>query len=300
MKEQIGFESLTGLIAFARAGSLGSYTAAARALSVSPSSVSKNIQRLEQHLGVVLFTRTTRSITLTPEGRDLHERVLRLLRDAEDIEQAAKRARAQPGGTVRIAASLPVGVHLLAPLLPLFRQRQPEVKIDLRLGDERVNVIEEGVDIAIRIGELADSSLLSRRLSPYQLGCYASPDYLKRCGEPQHPDELVNHQTVNLIYKSTGQLFRWPFTIGSREVEIQPSSAIVTDASEAVLVSVAAGAGIGMAASFMAASWAERGALVPVLAEFATERHNLTALWPESRRANPAVRAFLDMLFELL
>ncbi|MFW0700195.1 LysR substrate-binding domain-containing protein [Pantoea sp. R13S299] len=300
MKEQIGFESLTGLIAFARAGSLGSYTAAARALSVSPSSVSKNIQRLEQHLGVVLFTRTTRSITLTPEGRDLHERVLRLLRDAEEIEQAAKRARAQPGGTVRIAASLPVGVHLLAPLLPLFRQRQPEVKIDLRLGDERINVIEEGVDIAIRIGELADSSLLSRRLSPYQLCCYASPDYLKRCGEPQHPDELVNHQTVNLIYKSTGQLFRWPFTIGSREVEIHPSSAIVTDASEAVLVSVAAGAGIGMAASFMAASWVERGALVLVLAEFATERHNLTVLWPESRRANPAVRAFLDMLFELL
>lgn len=300
MKEQIGFESLTGLIAFARAGSLGSYTAAARALSVSPSSVSKNIQRLEQHLGVVLFTRTTRSITLTPEGRDLHERVLRLLRDAEEIEQAAKRARAQPGGTVRIAASLPVGVHLLAPLLPLFRQRQPEVKIDLRLGDERVNVIEEGVDIALRIGELADSSLLSRRLSPYQLCCYASPDYLKRCGEPQHPDELLNHQTVNLIYKSTGQLFRWPFTIGAREVEIQPSSAIVTDASEAVLVSVAAGAGIGMVASFMAASWAERGALVPVLAEFATERHNLTVLWPESRRANPAVRAFLDMLFELL
>ena len=300
MKEQIGFESLTGLIAFARAGSLGSYTAAARALSVSPSSVSKNIQRLEQHLGVVLFTRTTRSITLTPEGRDLHERVLRLLRDAEEIEQAAKRARAQPGGTVRIAASLPVGVHLLAPLLPLLRQRQPEVKIDLRLGDERINVVEEGVDIAIRIGELADSSLLSRRLSPYQLCCYASPDYLKRCGEPQHPDELVNHQTVNLIYKSTGQLFRWPFTIGSREVEIHPSSAIVTDASEAVLVSVAAGAGIGMAASFMAASLVERGALVPVLAEFTTERHNLTVLWPESRRANPAVRAFLDMLFELL
>ncbi|MGJ0479786.1 LysR substrate-binding domain-containing protein [Pantoea agglomerans] len=300
MKEQIGFESLTGLIAFARAGSLGSYTAAARALSVSPSSVSKNIQRLEQHLGVVLFTRTTRSITLTPEGRDLHERVLRLLRDAEEIEQAAKRARAQPGGTVRIAASLPVGVYLLAPMLPLFRQRQPEVKIDLRLGDERINVIEEGVDIAIRIGELADSSLLSRRLSPYQLCCYASPDYLKRCGEPQHPDELVIHQTVNLIYKSTGQLFRWPFTIGSREVEIHPSSAIVTDASEAVLVSVAAGAGIGMAASFMAASWVERGALVPVLAEFATERHNLTVLWPESRRANPAVRAFLDILFELL
>jgi len=300
MKEQIGIDSLTGLIAFARAGSLGSYTAAARALSASPSSISKNIQRLERQLGVVLFTRTTRSIALTPEGRDLHERVLRLLRDAEEIEQAAKRARAQPGGTVRIAASLPVGLHLLAPLLPLYRQRHPDVKIDLRLGDEHVNVIDEGVDIALRIGDLADSSLLSRKLSPYQLCCYASPDYLKRCGEPRHPDELVDHETVNLLYKSTGQLFRWPFTLGSREIEIQPSSAIVTDASEAVLVTIAAGAGIGMAASFMAASWVERGALLPVLTDFATQRQNLTVLWPESRRANPAVRAFLDMLFERL
>lgn len=104
MKDKMGFESLTGLIAFARAGSLGIYTAAARTLSVSPSAVSKSIQRLEQHLGISLFTRTTRSLTLTPEGRELHGRVLQLLRDAEEIEQAAKTARTEPAGTLRIAA----------------------------------------------------------------------------------------------------------------------------------------------------------------------------------------------------
>lgn len=300
MKEQIGFESLTGLIAFARAGSLGSYTAAARTLSVSPSAVSKSIQRLERHFGIALFTRTTRSLTLTPEGRDLHERVLRLLQDAEEIEQTAKRARAEPAGTVRVAASLPVGVHMLAPLLAQFRQRQAAVKIDLRLSDALVDFIEEGIDIAVRIGDLPDSGLLSRRLSPYRLCCYASPDYLSKRGTPRHPGELVDHETVNLRYKSTGQLFRWPFSIGEREIDILPPSAMVVDASEAVLTTIAAGAGIGMASSFMADSWVERGALRPVLTEFAVERHNLTVLWPESRRANPAVRAFLDILFEYL
>lgn len=300
MKEQIGFESLTGLIAFARAGSLGSYTAAARALSVSPSAVSKSIQRLERHLGLSLFTRTTRSLTLTPEGRDLHERVLRLLRDAEEIEQAAKSVRSEPSGTVRIATSLPVGLHMIAPVLAQFRQCQPKVKIDLRLSDDLVDFVEEGIDIAVRIGDLPDSTLLSRRLSPYRLCCYASPDYLIKHGTPQHPNELVDHETVNLRYKSTGLLFRWPFSMGEREIEILPPAAMVMDGSEVVLTTIAAGAGIGMASSFMAASWVERGELTPVLAEFAVERHNLTVLWPESRRSNPAVRAFLDMLFELL
>jgi len=299
MKEQFGFESFTGLMAFARAGSLGSYTAAARALSVSPSAVSKSIQRLERQLGIPLFTRTTRSLTLTPEGRDLHERVLRLLRDAQEIEQAVLTARAEPAGTLRIAASLPVGLHLIAPLLAQFRRQQPKVNIDLRLSDEHVDMVEDGVDIALRIGDLPDSGLVSRRLPPYRLGCYASPAYLKQHGEPEHPGALDEHDTVNLRYKRTGQLFRWPFRMGEQEIEILPSSAVVVDASEAVLATLAAGAGIGMASSFMVASWVERGVLVPVLTDFAVERQNLTALWPESRRANPALRAFLEMLFAL-
>jgi DNA-binding transcriptional LysR family regulator len=135
MKEQIGLERLTGLMAFARAGSLGSYTAAARSLSVSPSAISKSIQRLEAHLGVTLFTRTTRSLTLTAEGREIHGRALRLLRDAEDIEQVAKRARGEPAGTLRIAASLAIGLHIIAPALPQFRKLHPKVTIDLRLSD---------------------------------------------------------------------------------------------------------------------------------------------------------------------
>src|SRR4051812_27394446 len=148
MTEHIGLDRLTGLIAFARAGSLGSYTAAARSLAISPSAVSKSVQRLEQQLGVSLFTRTTRSLTLTPEGRDLHERALRLLRDAEEIGQAAATARAEPSGSLRITASLPIGLHVIAPALPAFRDLHPKVTIDLRLDDHLVDIVEQGIDIA--------------------------------------------------------------------------------------------------------------------------------------------------------
>jgi DNA-binding transcriptional LysR family regulator len=300
MKEQIALERLTGLIAFARAGSLGSYTAAARSLSISPSAISKSVQRLERDLGVTLFTRTTRSLTLTAEGRELHERALRLLRDAEEIEQVAKAARSEPSGTLRIAASLPIGLHVIAPLLPRFRERHPKVTIDLRVSDQIVDLVAAGIDLAIRIGDLADSRLLSRRLAPHRLCCYASPDYLAARGTPTHPDELERHETINLRYQSNGQAFRWPFRVGAREIEWVPSAGIVVDASEAVVATIAAGGGIGIAADFVAAPRVARGELVPILAEFAVERNNITALWPESRRSNPAVRAFLSLLADSL
>lgn len=275
---------------------MGSYTAAARSLSISPSAVSKSVQRLEQRLGVPLFTRTTRSLTLTPEGSELHERTLRLLREAEEIEQAAITARSEPSGTLRIAASLPIGIHVIAPGLPAFRRRYPKVMLDLQLNDQVVDIIEQRIDVAVRIGDLADSRLLSRRLMPHRLCAYASPSYLATRGTPTHPDELAEHDTVNLRYQSTGQAFRWPFRIGEREIEIVPHAGIVVDVSDALVGILAAGGGVGVAAEFIAAPYVARGELVPILTNFAVERHNITALWPESRRANPAVRAFLILL----
>lgn len=299
MTEQNSLERLTGLIAFARAGSLGSFTAAARMLSVSPSAVSKSIKRLEQNLGVSLFTRTTRSLKLTPEGRDLHERALRLLHEAEEIEEAAKSARSEPSGRLRIAAPLPIGIHLLAPALATFREKYPQVTVDLRLSDHFVDIIDEGIDVAVRIGDLPDSRLLSRSLAPHQLCCYASPAYLERRGVPDHPDELAGHETVALRYQSSGQISRWPFRLGERSIEIVPTAGIIVDASDALVAALVAGGGIGLTASFIAALHVASGTLVPVLASYAVERHNITALWPESRRANPAVRAFLALLQDL-
>ncbi|MBY5618791.1 LysR family transcriptional regulator [Rhizobium leguminosarum] len=296
MKEQIALERLTGLIAFARAGSMGSYTAAAHSLAVSPSAVSKSIQRLEQRLGVSLFTRTTRSLTLTPEGRELHDRALKLLQDAEAIERTAMAARSEPSGTLRVAASLLIGVHVIAPALPAFRALYPKVSVDLRLSDQYLDMIEQGIDVAVRIGDPADSRLLSSRLAPYRLCAFASPAYLAARGIPTHPNELEGHETVSLRYQSTGQTFRWPFKIGDRTIEILPRSKLIVDASDALVEMLAAGGGIGIVATFLAAPHVARGELVPVLPEFAVERHNITALWPESRKTNPAVRAFIARL----
>jgi len=296
MTERIALDRLTGLVAFARAGSLGSYAAAARAIGITPSAISKSIKRLEQQLGLTLFTRTTRSLKLTSEGRELHERTLRLLRDAEEIGQVAARARAEPSGNLRIAASLPIGMHVIAPMLPRFRAQYPQVTIDLRLDDRHVDLIEEAIDVAVRIGELADSGLLSRRLMTMHLCAYASPGYLAARGTPQHPEDLAAHDTINLRYQSNGQMFCWPFRMGDRVIEIVPSAAIVVDASDVALATMIAGGGIGMAASFAAAAPVARGSLVPVLADHAAEAHAVTIVWPESRRANPAVRAFVSML----
>jgi DNA-binding transcriptional LysR family regulator len=299
MMEQINLDRLTGLIAFARVASLGSFTAAARSLSISPSAVSKSVQRLEQRLGIRLFTRTTRSLALTPEGWDLRERALRLLREAEEIEQAAVAARAEPAGTLKIAASSPVGVHLLAAALPRFRERHPKLSVDLRLSDRFVDMIEDGIDVAIRVGDLGDTRLVSRRLAPHRICAFASPDYLARRGTPQHPDELADHDCVNFRYQSSGQALRWPFRLGDRTIEIIPRAGIVMDLSDAVLAAIAAGAGIGVSPTYVAAAHVRAGLLIPVLASFAVERSTITALWPESRRASPNVKAFLSFLPEV-
>ncbi|APR82533.1 Transcriptional regulator, LysR family protein [Minicystis rosea] len=297
--EQIGIQRLTGIVAFARAASLGSYTAAARALGLSPSAVSKSVQRLEQHLSLTLFARSTRALVLTPEGRDLHERVLRLLEEAEAIEQAAVAARGEPAGALRISAPVPVGIHVLAPALPRFRERYPKVVIDLRLSDRLSDLVEEGIDVAVRVGELTDSRLVARALAPHGLCAVAAPDYLRRRGEPNHPRELADHACVNFRFQSSGALFRWFFTTEGEETPIAPKAGITADSSEAVLAIVAAGGGIAISPTVAAAPWVQRGAVVPVLRGFVRPRSTMTALWPETRRNNPAVKAFVKYLIEL-
>ncbi|WP_371128516.1 LysR family transcriptional regulator [Pseudomonas sp. NFACC13-1] len=205
MKAQMGLDRLTGLIAFARTASLGSYSAAARDLSVSPSAVSKSVQRLEEHFGLRLFSRTTRALVLTPEGRELYERALRVIREVEQIEQAAVAARGEPSGTLKVTAPLPIGVNILAPALPAFRERYPELTVDLRLGDQFADIIEQGIDVAIRVGNLADSRLVSRPLGPHRICTFASPAYLARKGMPRSIDDLVNHDCVNFAIKALGR-----------------------------------------------------------------------------------------------
>ncbi|KIQ60581.1 MULTISPECIES: LysR family transcriptional regulator [Pseudomonas] len=299
MKAHIGLDRLTGLIAFARAASLGSYTAAARALSVSPSAVSKSVQRLEEHFGLMLFTRTTRSLTLTPEGRDLYERALRILREVEEIDQAAVASRAEPSGVLTVTAPLPIGVNILAPALPRFREQYPNLAIDLRLGDPYCDIIEQGIDVAIRVGNPSDSRLVSRPLGPHRIGAFASPHYLHRNGTPTTVEQLAQHECVNFRYQSTGQPLRWPYQAGDKMLEWSPDAAFTVDVSDAVAAIMAAGGGIGITPHYVAAPYVRRGELVPILPQFTVERFSITALWPESRRGSPNVKAFIAFVLEL-
>lgn len=294
--EQIGLDRLTGLVAFARAASLGSYTAAARSLGISPSAVSKSVQRLEQHLGLRLFSRTTRSLSLTAEGRDLLDRALKLLRQAEEIEQAVFAAKSEPTGTLKISAPLPIGINIIAPALPRFRALYPKVVIDMRLADRYVDLIEEGYDISIRVGDPGDSRLISKHLAPHRVCVFASPSYLAERGTPARPEDIADHECVNFRYQSSGQEANWPFQSGDRVSEIRPRAGLIIDVSDAVAATMAAGGGLGLSATYVAAPYVRRGELVPVLYPMLHERFPITAVWPESRRANPAVKAFVAFL----
>ncbi|CDO35238.1 LysR family transcriptional regulator [Novosphingobium sp. KN65.2] len=295
MKEHITLDRLTGLTAFVRSASLGSYTAAARALSLSPSAVSKSVRRLEQELAVWLFTRTTRSLTLTPEGQDVYHHGLRILREVEAMQQAVLAARTELSGQIRITAPLSVGTHMLAPILPLFRERHPGISIDLRLEDRLLDLVEEGIDVAIRSGTLADSRLRSRSLFPHRLCAFAAPGYLARHGAPTHPEDVLHHSCVNFRYRNSGQIAPWPFRLADDLVELTPKAAFTVDTVDTLVALTAAGAGICVSVSSFAQSHVARGELVPILDEYAVD-FPVALLWPESRSGNPAVRALLEFL----
>lgn len=297
MMEQVTFD---GLFVFARAGSLGSYTAAARALGVSPSAVSKSVQRLERRLGLSLFTRTTRTLVLTPEGRALHERAVRLLRDVESLHQAALLARTEPTGSLTITAAPSIGTHLLAPALPRFHREHPNVRVNLRMTDTLLDLVEEGIDVAIRVGQSANSELRSRRLGPHRVCCFAAPSYLARKGTPKSPEDLRDHDCIAVRFSSTGQELRWPFQIGRRVVELEPRTWATVDATETNVSLLVSGGGISVLPLYVAEPFVKRRALVPVLEKYAVDRHAITALWPASRALNPNVKAFLHFLETLL
>ena len=297
--EKISIDRLTGIIAFARAASLGSYTAASRVLLISPSAVSKSIRRLEERLNVKLFNRTTRSLTLTTEGKDLYQRALRLLREAEEIEQAAFSASTEPSGLLRITSPYSVGVHLIAPHLPQFRHRYPNLNVELHLSDVFTDLIEESIDIAVRIGPLVDSRLIARKLAPNFVYLYASPDYLQENGNPQSLEDLTHHSLINVRISNSGQMIKWIFQTGEDISEIIPDAQLIANSTDAALAMIRAGGGIGILPSFIVHPYMMSGELLPVLNQFYIVRNDITAFWPESRRGNPNVRAFVNFLSEI-
>jgi DNA-binding transcriptional LysR family regulator len=288
------------MAAFVRAVDLGGFSAAARALGVTPSALSKLVTRLEGRLGVRLLNRTTRKLALTPEGHAFFQRSQRILADIEAAETEVARFRKRPGGLLRVNVGVAFGMHQLAFALPDFLARYPDMKIDLTVTDRIIDLIEEGADLAIRTGTLADSSLVARKICDLQRVICASPRYLKRHGAPRRPEDLLKHNCITI--SGHPELKHWPFeSTGSpravRTIEVA-GNAVVNNA-ESVLQLGLLGVGIIRLADVIVGDAIRKGKLVALLtASHHVEPLPLQAVYPYGHHRSPKVAAFVDFLLE--
>ncbi len=274
-------------------------TAAATALGLSAPTVSKAVVRLEQRVGARLFNRTSRRLVLTDAGRDLADRAIRLLADAEAAEAALIAQSATPRGLVRLAAPMSFGVREIAPILPDFLTRYADVSIDLHLSDALVDVIGDGFDIALRIGELADSSLLARRLAPVPGMIVAAPAYLDRRGRPAHPAELADHDCFAYAYQRTRDAWHFSNATGE-QVTVRPSGRLRVNNGDAVLPAVIAGLGIVSLPAFLAEDAVNDGRLKAILPGWSTSRASLFLLTPSGGPRPVRVQVLVDFLTQRL
>ena len=289
------FENMTAFIRVVEAGGI---SAAADRLGVAKSAVSRRLKELEGHLGVELFHRTTRKMNLTDSGRAFYHQSVRILEDVIEAEHATSQAHGTLKGSLKIALPSTFGLMHIGPAISEFLQANPQVEFDLDFNDREVDLIQEGFDLAIRIANLSDSSLIARRLAPIQTVMCASPSYLERMGIPQAPDELKEHQC--LVYSLLRDFECWHLTDTSgKEIKIKIHPYLKASTGEFLKDAAVEGMGIILVPSFIAYKEIERGALVPILKEYNLPQIDAYAIYPQTRHLSQRVRAFVDFLVNL-
>ncbi|KAA0910450.1 LysR family transcriptional regulator [Pusillimonas sp. ANT_WB101] len=280
---------------FAETVDAQSFTAAADRLGLSKQFVSKRIAALEKRLGARLLERTTRQLRVTDLGLAYYECTQRILLEVDAAEQMITNQTATPRGVLRLSAPMTFATMYLGPLIPAFMQRHPEVSVELELSDRIVDVIGEGYDMALRIGTLADSSLIARRITAVQLITCASPGYLRQHGVPTAPQQLAAHTC--LIYGHTPQA-QWTFRIGERMRKVSVSGPMRSNNGEMLRDAAVAGLGLTILPDFIVAGALAEGRLVEVLEAFRPEGFTLYAVYPQHRQSSLVVRAFTEFLVE--
>lgn len=290
-------QDLSGIAVFAAVVESGSFTAAAERLGQSKSAVSKQVTRLEQRLGARLLARTTRRLNLTEVGQAFYERCRRIVAEAEEAELAVTHLQEVPRGTLRVSAPLSFGIAHLAAALPDFMETHPDLTLDIDFSDRRVDIVEEGFDMAVRIGRLEDSSLIAKRIAESRRSVLASPDYWRRRGKPSHPRDLENHNC--LIYTLLSTPGSWSFTDPedpAREISVRVSGSIKANNGNALALAAAAGHGVVVMPTFICGDLIASGALVPALEGFEASPVGIHALYASNRHLSAKVRAFVDFL----
>lgn len=289
-------EDLRAILAFVHTAEAHSFTKSAQKLGMSPSGVSKAISRLEDRFKVRLLHRTSRSVTLTPEGTAFYERCRRIMSDLEDAEQILSQARGVARGVLRITLPLSVGRLHLAGALPEFVQRYPEIRMEVNFTDRFVDLIEEGYDLAVRMGKPPDSRLVARQLATGILTTCASPAYLKRNGVPRIPEDLSAHNCIRFVVPSTGRMQEWKFSRDGKRFSVAVSGNLVLDHAEALVEAALAGTALIQISSYVTGGAIRRGDLKPVLTKFQVESPAIWAMYPQNRHLTPRVRALVDFL----
>jgi LysR family transcriptional regulator for bpeEF and oprC len=293
-----GMDNLTGILAFVRTAEARSFTAAARALGISPSGVSKAISRLEASFKVRLLHRTSRSVTMTPEGAVFYERCRQVLSDLEDAEQALSAAHDAPRGSLRVTLPLSLGRLHLARLIPEFLQRYPEVSVEASATDRMVDLAEEGFDVAVRLGRPPDTRLVARQLTGGSLMTCAAPSYLHRHGTPATPDVLARHNCARFVVPSTGVARDWSFSRGGKTFTVPVQGNLTFDHAECLVEAACAGMAVIQISSYVTGDAIRSGALRPILTDCVAEAPAMWVLYPHNRHLTPRVRAFVDFLLE--
>ncbi len=285
---------LAGIQVFTEVARLGGFSAAARSLGLSKSTVTKQIQRLESRLQAKLLHRTTRRMRLTEVGQAYYERCRRIMEEAEEAELAVTRLHAEPRGRLRVSAPMSFGVRHVARALPGFMARYPDVEVDIDLNDRRVDLVEEGFDVAIRIGDLADSTLVAKKLAPCRMAVVASRDYWARHGKPARPEDLTQHSCLSYSLRRGQDV--WRFEGAEGPVDIATKGPLTANNGDLLLAAAVAGVGIYICPTFFCDAGRVGGGLEHALEDFPMPEVGIHAVWPPSRHLSAKVRAFVDYL----
>ncbi len=288
-----------GLAMFAKVAEERSYAAAARTMGVSVATVSRAVSRLEDRLGGRLFNRTSRQLALTDFGRTFADWALRIYAEAEEIEHIALETAKRPRGLVRLAVPMSFGLRWVAPILPDFFQRYPDVAVDLHLSDKKIDLIGEGFDAALRIAIMEDSSLVVKRLAPVRRFIVAAPSYIARYGRPQHPDDLAAHHCLGYAYRAQRDVWRFTNTAGENAM-VTPIGPLRVTNVDALIPTLLAGIGIGELPEFIAFDLLRTGQLEILLPDWAMALGGLYFVTPTTRARSAKVEVLSSFLTERL
>jgi DNA-binding transcriptional LysR family regulator len=292
---------LNDTLVFVKVVEHGSFIAAAKALRLPKTTVSRKVQDLEVRLGAQLLQRTTRKLGLTEAGNVYFEHCQRIARELDEAESAVGQLQGGPRGWLRVTAPYSIGITWIAPLLGEFHSRYPEVRVELVLSNESLDIISKEIDVALRIGSLPNSNLSARRLAVFRTQIYASPSYLERYGEPLHPEDLQHHRALAMRKgdtKSNG--WTWPLSDGTRTADFAIDPVMIANDPTALRGALLCGEGLMLTADVTQRAFAELGYVRRVLAGWSGPELDFNAVFTRGAVPSPKVRAFVDFLVERL